>query len=225
VKKTTNRNKITYTMLQTAPFENHTAEYEAWFDKHPAVFESEMLAIRSQFEKLPENLTGIEVGLGTGRYAQALGIREGVEPARNMRRIARSRGLDAMDAAAEQLPYKDLHFDFVLFVTICHLASAPEALREAHRVLKRGGSVLVGFIDRNAAIGKEYEARRANSVFYKHARFYSVDDVRALLRQARFKQPEFVQTLFGGGLNSIDEVQAPEPGTGRGSYVVVRAVK
>jgi SAM-dependent methyltransferase len=210
-------------MLQTEPFESHTAEYEAWFEKYPAVFESEMLAIRSQFEKLPENLTGIEVGLGTGRYAGPLGIREGVEPALNMRRVARSRGIDAMDAMAEQLPYKDLHFDFVLFVTICHLANAAGALHEAHRVLKRDGSVLVGFIDRNGAIGKEYEARRPHSVFYKHARFYSVDDVRVLLKQARFKNPEFVQTLFGDGLDSINETQTPEPGTGRGSYVVARA--
>ncbi len=41
------------------------------------------------------------------------------------------RGIEIIDGVAEKLPYGDLQFDFVLFVTICHLDSIKNALAEA----------------------------------------------------------------------------------------------
>jgi hypothetical protein len=78
------RKKIMKTNL---PFDTHVSEYEEWFDEYPAVFKSEVEALR---EMMPEGdkLTGIEVGLGTGRFSEALGIKEGVEPSENMRALA-----------------------------------------------------------------------------------------------------------------------------------------
>ncbi len=79
-------------MLQTLPFNDHVAEYEDWYKKYPYVFRSEVAAIK---ELLPrgENIRGIEVGLGTGRFAKALGIKQGIEPAENMRAVAKKRYL------------------------------------------------------------------------------------------------------------------------------------
>ncbi len=88
-------------MLQITPFEKHVEEYEAWFDKHPAVFQSEIMAIRQQMRSLPENLTGLEVGTGTGRYAEALGIKEGVEPSEEMAKRAVRRGVEVINALRE----------------------------------------------------------------------------------------------------------------------------
>ena len=73
-----------------------------------------------------------------------------------MRELAIKRGLDVMDGTAEHLPYKDLHFNFVLFVTICHLDNVNEALKEAYRVLKNYGSIIIAFIDKNSSLGEEY---------------------------------------------------------------------
>lgn len=211
-------------MLQTVPFETHTAEYEAWFDKYMDVHDSELLAIRRHLEQLTENIQGIEVGLGTGRYAAPLGIKEGVEPAKAMREIAVKRGVEVMDATAEHLPYKDLHFDFVLFVTICHLNNVQDALTEANRVLKRGGSVIIAFIDKKGPLGRMYEQKRHKSVFYKHARFYSVDNIITLLKDTKFKNPVFNQTLFND-IDTIKKIEEPKEGYGEGSFVVVRATK
>lgn len=141
-----------------------------------------------------------------------------------MREIALKRGIEVMDATAEHLPYKDLHFDFVLFVTICYLDNVHDALQEAHRVLKNDGSVIIGFIDKNGAIGKEYEQRRDKSTFYKHARFYSVNEVIGLLKETKFKNLVFNQTLFHN-LDEITEVEEIKKGYGEGSFVVVRATK
>lgn len=208
----------------TALFDTHIEEYEAWFEKYPNVFQSEVLAIRSQMQELPENIQGIEVGLGTGRFALELGIKEGVEPSGNMRNLALERGIEVMEARAENLPYRDIHFDFVLFVTICYLEDIHQALKEAHRVLKPNGYVIIAFIDKNGLIGKQYEAKRSRSVFYRQAHFYSVEDIKEILRDSRFKNPVITQTLFGD-MDQLKEIQAPQEGYGKGSFVVIRARK
>ncbi|HEY4656292.1 MAG TPA: class I SAM-dependent methyltransferase [Cyclobacteriaceae bacterium] len=153
------------------PFNDHVAEYDAWFEEYPYVFQSEVEALR---EMLPEGdkLSGIEVGLGTGRYAQALGIKEGIEPAVNMRELAIRRGIEIMDGVAERLPYGDHRFDFVLMNScIIYFDELHGPFSEAHRVLKGSGTLVVSFIDKNSPLGKQYEARKAESTFYKHANF------------------------------------------------------
>ena len=72
----------------TRIFENSVQEYDAWFDRHLPVYESEIRAIK---EYIPPSGKGLEIGLGTGRFAAPLGIQVGVEPAGAMARIARKR--------------------------------------------------------------------------------------------------------------------------------------
>lgn len=211
-------------MLQIEPFEKHITEYEAWFDKYHFVYASELKAIKNHLEQLPENIIGIEVGIGSGKYALPLGIKEGVEPSEKMRELAIKRGLDVMDGTAEHLPYKDLHFNFVLFVTICHLDNVNEALKEAYRVLKNDGSIIIAFIDKNSSLGEEYEKKRTKSKFYKHARFFSVNDIISLLKETKFKNPVINQTIFKN-LDEIKEIEQPKEGFGEGAFVVIRANK
>jgi len=211
-------------MIQSDIFNSHVEEYEAWYVKHNEAYLSELAGIKEQFQKLPENLRGIEVGLGTGRFAEPLGIKEGIEPAMEMAKIAMERNIEIMKGVAEHLPYAALQFDFVLFVTICHLDNVKEAIAEAHRVLKNEGSIIVGFLDKDQSIAKQYEDKRGRSTFFKHAIFYSVDRVENLLKEAGFRNFEYNQTLFGK-LEKIKEVQTPKPGYGEGSFVVVKADK
>ncbi len=211
-------------MIQTAPFEQYTQEYEAWFDKYQAVYESELIAIKDQMLKLPQNIRGVEIGVGSGRFAGPLGIKDGVEPAEEMRLLAAKRGIEVMDAKGERLPYADLQFDFALFVTVCHLENPLAAFKESHRILKPGGSIIVGFIDKELPIGQEYQERRSTSRFYRRANFYTVDRVSKMLNDAGFRNLDFIQTLFGG-LDEIKDVESPKPGYGEGSFVVVKADK
>ncbi|MDH3709389.1 MAG: class I SAM-dependent methyltransferase [Cyclobacteriaceae bacterium] len=206
-------------------FNEYASDYETWFERHPKVFESEVLALREHMEKLPAETHGIEVGLGTGRFAIELGIKEGVEPAAAMRSIASNKGLEVMDATAERLPYRDMHFDFVMMITlICYLNKPLRALKESYRVLKPGGKLILGFIDKDSTLAKEYEDSRSKSTFYKQANFHTVDKVKTWLKEARFKSPYFTQTLYGN-LAEIDFIQAVKEGHGEGSFVVVSALK
>jgi ubiquinone/menaquinone biosynthesis C-methylase UbiE len=205
-------------MLEITPFESQVDRYEAWFDNHKWVYESELQAIA---QHIPNNSRGIEVGLGTGRYAIPLGIKEGVEPAVEMRKLARKKGLEVVDSQAESLPYGDLQFDFVLFVTICHLRDAQKAFKEAARVLKPEGKLIVAFVDRNQPIGQYYESRRKDNSFYKDAKFFTPEKVIAMARVAGFREtPKATQTLFRY-LDDIDSLEPFEEGYGKGSFVVM----
>jgi ubiquinone/menaquinone biosynthesis C-methylase UbiE len=214
---------MTHLLRKIEPFDKYVLEYDQWFDNHPAVFKSEVEALR---EMLPYGEShGIEVGLGTGRFSVELGMKEGVEPAFNMRRMAVERGIEVMDAVAEKLPYKDLHFDFVLMAScISYFFNMKKAFMEANRVLKKGGAIIIGFIERDSLIGELYEEKRQRSKFYKQANFYSLSKVLAVLKDTQFNDFTISQTLFGK-LENIHEFQPAKNGYGEGSYIVVKAIK
>lgn len=211
-------------MIRTLPFNEHVAEYEDWFAKYPFVFQSEVEAIRNL---LPtgNNITGIEVALGTGRFAKALGIKEGIEPSPKMRALALKRGIEVMSAEAENLPYEDMQFDYVLMAfCISYFEDLPTAFNEARRVLKNDGALIVGFIDKDSIIGQFYEQRKPHSVFYKEAKFYSTKQIASELKKMKFKDLEFSQTLFHA-LDDIREFEPAKPGYDEGSFVVIKAIK
>lgn len=205
------------------PFEKHSAEYDAWFDKNQFAFKSEVEALREMLP--PGESHGIEVGLGTGRFAVALGLKEGVEPSLAMRTMAAKRGIEVMDAVAENLPYKDIHFDFVLMASCIHYFSdLKKAFLEANRVLKKGGSLIVGVIDKDGALGRNYEEKKAESIFYKHATFYPMSRIISELKETGFNDLQFSQTLFKK-LDEMEEMEAAKEGYGEGSFVVIKALK
>jgi SAM-dependent methyltransferase len=210
--------------MKIQPFNEHAAEYDEWFIKNPFVFKSELHAIRTFMPK-GKDRRGMEIGMGTGRFARALGIEEGIEPAEEMRKLAGKRGLHPLDAVAEDLPYRTGIFDVVLMnFCICYLDDVQQSFFEAWRVLKKNGVLIVGFIDRNSRLGKIYARRRAHSLFYRDARFYSVPNVQKKLRKAGFRELDTLQTLFRP-LQEMDSIEEALPGHGKGSYVVISAKK
>ncbi len=211
-------------MKNVTVFDNNVEAYDNWYTLHEKAYLSELEAIKEQMAKLPENIRGIEVGVGTGRFAQPLGIKEGIEPSLEMAKKAIKKGIEIIPGVAEKLPYGDLQFDFVLFVTICHLEDFKDAVEEAYRVLKPKGSIIIGFLDKEQSIAQQYEQKRQRSTFFKHATYYTVDQITKILKDRRFKNLEYNQTLFGD-LEEIETVQMPKPGYGEGSFVVIKADK
>ena len=202
-------------------FEKHTEDYENWFERHAKLYDAELEVVKSltpDFEK------GVEIGVGTGRFAAPLGIRMGVEPSAHMAQIARERGIDVIVGVAEALPLPDESFDFALMVTtICFVDDALKSLREIWRILKPGGYVLVGFVDRESELGCFYERNRQKSRFYKEATFFSTGEVLFLLKKAGFENCIAKQTLFGPDLEHMET--SIKEGYGEGAFVVLRCRK
>jgi ubiquinone/menaquinone biosynthesis C-methylase UbiE len=202
------------------PFESHTDRYERWFERHQAAYCSEMMAVRAQ---LPLQGLGIEVGVGSGRFAAPLGVAYGVDPSLNMLRRARERGIAVVAGVAEALPFTDDTFDFMLAVTtICFVDDIHAMLAEARRVLKRRGSLIIGFIDRESPLGQRYVEHQAENLFYREATFYSAEQVSSLLTESGFDAEAWVQTLSQSP-ERMREAETTRPGRGHGAFVVVRA--
>jgi SAM-dependent methyltransferase len=206
---------------RTAPFEKHHRRYEDWFDAHWAAYVSELLALRPF---VPLEGRGLEIGIGSGRFAAPLGVQVGIDPSPAMLSLAKGRGVEVLDATAENLPFPDSSFDYALVVTtICFVDSPREMLTEARRVLKPDGRLVIGFIDRESAIGQHYLEHQAESVFYREATFYSADEVEELLEEHGFVIASWAQTL-ARPLPEIRDIEPVRPGRGECAFVVVTAV-
>lgn len=205
-----------------APFEAHPDRYEAWFARHQAAYLSELLALRAF---LPWTGRGLEIGVGTGRFAAPLGVEVGIDPSPTMLALATARGVEVVEAVAEKLPFPSASFDYALVVTtICLVDSPARMLVEAHRVLKPGGRLVIGFIDRESPIGQDYLAHQAESVFYRDATFVSAEDVESLLLRNLFTIECWGQTL-AHTLPETREIEPLQAGRGRCAFVVVAASK
>lgn len=209
-------------MPKISAFEKHFDRYEEWFEKNEYAYQSELDAVKLL---MPKFVKGLEIGIGTGRFAVPLNIKNGVEPSYQMRKIALERGLNVVDGVAENLPFEDNSFDLVLMVTtVCFVDDVLKSFKECFRVLKNNGTILIGFVDRESTIGKIYQANKEKSLFYKEATFYSTSEIVELLYEAGFKNFNFSQTIF----KKLDEIKEKEPvryGFGKGSFIVISAKK
>jgi SAM-dependent methyltransferase len=206
-------------MAKTEPFDTHIDDYDRWFDDHPLIYEAELKAVDALLPAIREH--GLEIGVGSGKFASRLGVPVGVDPSIPIAERAAKLGIDVHAGVAEALPFPDGSFRYALMVvTICFVDDPLKAFEEAFRVLLPGGCIVVGFVDRESQIGCEYESRKQTSVFYRDARFHTTDEVLALLPRAAFRDPVCKQTLIKGEREDVIR-----EGHGEGSFVVVRAEK
>lgn len=208
-------------MARTAPFEARSGRYDEWYVHHQAVYQSELLAVRAV---LPWKGLGLEIGVGTGRFAAPLGVQVGLDPAVAMLAHARQRDIKVVQGVAEALPFADGAFDYVLMVVVLSfLDDARAGLAEIRRVLGPGGVVVIGFLDHGCPSGKSYLVRHAHKVLFRDAIFYASAEVESLLGRAGFHNLCWVQTLCHPP-EEITEIEALRPGHGDGAFVVVRGV-
>jgi len=117
---------------------------EAQFRKYSGIF--------PMLERAGVDFSGkaLDVGMGTGLFEDYLsgkGVQmqfNGIEPDEQMIREAKKKGYKIAQGTAEELPFKDKSFDFVVCLDTIHLIKDQEkALSEALRVLKKNKFLLL----------------------------------------------------------------------------------
>ena len=99
-------------------------------------------------EPLARGKDVLELGCGTGllleRVAKVARSAKGIDLSPGMLRSAEERGLDVTQGSVTELPWDDGSFDFVYSVKVmAHVPEIQQALREAARVTRPGGTVAV----------------------------------------------------------------------------------
>lgn len=193
--------------------------YEKWFVDNNCLFASEVEALK---QLVPASGKGIEIGVGTGIFAKALGISQGLEPSEEMRTKAIARGINVMNAFAEKMPIADERYDFALMITVdCFLEDVMKAFCETHRILRSNGCFIIAFLDRETTLGRIYEKKKSTSPFYKNANFHSAEEIENYLKLAGFAIGERRQTVF----ELENKPQAVRAGVGEGLFAVIKANK
>jgi ubiquinone/menaquinone biosynthesis C-methylase UbiE len=179
--------------------------YDRWYDtpEGQAIFHAEVDCLRLLCKEFRGRW--LEVGVGTGRFALALGVEEGLDPSPQMLERAAQRGIRTYLATAEHLPFPDGAFHGVLMaLALCFVSNAEQAMRECARVLHSSGMLVIGTIPADGPWGKVYMRKAMEGhPIYSLARFRSASDVLTL--------------AAGAGLEARASASAIlwEPGSGR----------
>ena len=134
-----NEKRLTGKESGYSPFDDLALEYDAWFDGEGSlIFFSEVKAFQTLLPSLPK--PWLEIGVGSGRFAQALGINTGIDPSGKLVEIAKSRGINAFTGRGEEQIFDAASFGTVfLIVTLCFLETPLQVLKEVRHILIPGG--------------------------------------------------------------------------------------
>jgi ubiquinone/menaquinone biosynthesis C-methylase UbiE len=193
-------------------------DFDKWFDGHQALYQSELAAL-----KMAVSLgAGLEIGVGTGRFAAPLGVRFGLDPAINMLRAAKKRGISVVQGVGESLPFKGESFDFVQIVFVIEFVDHLFLfLNEAARTLKKNGALILGFIDKDSRWGRYYARDPSHRVHFHPP---PAKEIIAILKRIGMEFQEAFQTLYQPPPD-ISFQEKPRRGFGEGGFVVFKAIR
>jgi ubiquinone/menaquinone biosynthesis C-methylase UbiE len=206
--------------IESAIFDPITNAYDDWYDtpEGDAISQEEVKCLRCVTDEY--TFRWIEVGVGTGRFASALGITHGIDPSPQMLNIARRRGVSVQVGYAEQLPFRDCLFDGVLMVlTLCFVEAPAWTFLECTRILRDKGRLIVGTIPADSPWGRAYKKKGAEGhPVYSHARFRTITETIRYALQANFKLRKSCSALLGEPDSQPTGFSRIEPGivTGAG---------
>jgi len=224
-------------------FDDYAEKYDSWFLKNMMVLESE-IALLAHFLKKPGH--ALSVGCGSGLFEMLLQsdygivIEEGIEPSVEMAKIARNRGLKIQIGLAESMNYKQNKFNTVIFNgSPSYIKNLKQAFKEAYRVLKLGGCIVVLDVPKESSYALLYNLARLLKTwdnpllqgvipenpypieFVTEANWRTTQEKIDLLEEVGFKNFKYAQTLTRHPLYSNREKEEPIEGYDRGDYVAI----
>lgn len=168
--------------------------------------------VEDLFSSLPEGAAVLDVGCGTGEHLKRA-LRHGLtatglEPAPAMLEAAR-RSVPAArleEGIASRLPFQDGEFDAVLMIEVLRYLGSEDiraALREARRILRPNGVLLVTLVNRWALDGfylhqriRQWRRGKEFDAINPFCEFFTPSEAERLLREAGFATARTEGRLF-----------------------------
>lgn len=205
-------------------FHDHAEEYDSWF-AGSLLFDIELAALQclqTHFEH-PK----MEIGVGPARFAQALGVAFGFDPARAPLRLAQQRGIICCQGVGEYLPVQARAMGTVyLLFTLCFADNPRQILSECARSLKTGGHLVIGMIPAESNWGRYLrDKKEAGHIFYEHASFYTIETVSRWLAKANMEIIECRSTLYQHPEHVEQKEEPREAPDEQAGFVVIVARK
>jgi ubiquinone/menaquinone biosynthesis C-methylase UbiE len=147
-------------------FDTFAERYDRWYDNPfgKSAFNLEKACITSLCKNLRRPF--LEIGVGTGRFAEELEVEYGIDVSVGEIRYAKNRGIAVIAGKGEKLPFISKFFSVVfIIVTLCFVDEPLKVLKESTRVLKDEGSIILGVILRESPWASFYKKRRGRQHF------------------------------------------------------------
>ncbi len=198
-------------------FDKMAETYEGWFQKNNLIFKSELDAIKD----IASDLSGdkIEIGVGTGNFAIALGIADGVEPSLEMGKIATSKGINVITNSAEEFTI-DKQYDVAFMITVdCFLTDICKAFLNIKKAIKSDGHLIMAFLNIDSTFGKKWYSEKKNHPAYIDAKFNMYTKISNQLKECGYEIVDTRQTIF----KFENEYQQHKSGVDDGLFCVLKA--
>jgi ubiquinone/menaquinone biosynthesis C-methylase UbiE len=190
-------------------FHERANEYDSWFEDS-LLFDIEATAIKAL--AVPITSPALEIGVGPGRFAHALGSDFGIDPANAPLHLAANREINVCQAVGEFLPFTSNSFTKVsIFFTLCFVQNPAWVLDECHRVLQKEGHLILGFVPATSPWGKALlKKKKTGHPFYEYAHFFSVEECETLIRDSGFSIISSSSSLYQnpGEVKTMEEPTA-----------------
>ena len=228
-------------------FDQYASLYDAWFLDNRNVLYSEVNLVASAIKGAKRVLS---VGCGSGlfekilREERGIEIVDGIEPSSGMAEIARLRGMNVVEATAEEASFGNGEYDLILFNGCpSYISDLASVVRKAYEALPAGGRIVLVDVPKESSYGMMYNLAKAvgtwdhpllNGVyppnpypieFVNIANWRTNAEKAELLEKTGFRNLTFSQTLTDHPLYSNNVEEQPSEGCDRGDYVALTGYK
>lgn len=191
-------------------FDSEAATYDQWYETPLGKF-VDSIETREIISLLhpTKGIHVLDAGCGTGNYSIKLArlgcIVTGADISEKMLAVARNKAKDFehiisfINCNIDSLPFASEEFDAaVSVVALEFVENQQKALDELFRVVRRGGKIVVGCINRDSAWGELYQSDyfQKNTVF-KYAKLLDIDRIKLFhpneltsIRKSLFTPPD-----------------------------------
>ncbi len=233
-------------MEKKQKFDGYAAQYDEWFMKNEHLFESELRL----FKKALGDIKGkklLSVGCGSGLFESYMGDAciEGIEPSKDMGKIAEKRGVNVIKyGMIEDVDLPEKTYDIIYFNgSSSYMEDLSVVYEKSLKALKDGGRLILFDVPKESAFGFMYLLGKSLGTYdHEYLKdtmpelpyplalassgiWHSTGEKINILKALGISNFTFYQTLIKNPLYTNEEPEEVSEGYKSGGYVAIIAEK